>query len=338
MRNILNKLILIFNIVLALTLTLSYALPYLSPKAFPLLAVLSLTVPVLIFINLFFLIYWIIRLKKYLLISFVSLLLGLSHVNSLYKIHGKVSGSIKNTITLLSYNVHSFNRYLWIDSKTIPQDISDFVKQNAPDIFCIQEFYDSEGIDFDQFAFKHQDFNNDNGELALVTFSKYPIINKGSLRFAHTPNNAIYSDIVVRKDTIRIYNIHLQSHKIDTRSTEFAKEASEKLLKQIEVSFEKQQHQTDILIDHIQSSPYKNIVMGDFNNTAYSYIYDKIISENLKDTFKEAGQGFGTTFDFDFFPVRIDFILVNSTFEVLEFQNFRKKYSDHYPIWTRVVP
>jgi len=56
------------------------------------------------------------------------------------------------------------------------------------------------------------------------------------------------------------------------------------------------------------------------------------IKGNFKDAFEEAGTGFGTTYDFRWFPLRIDFILVDNTFEVEEFKTFNNKYSDHYPV------
>ncbi|MBQ4822692.1 endonuclease/exonuclease/phosphatase family protein [Aquimarina sp. MMG016] len=336
MRKLINKIVFVMNSVAAFALLLSYLLPYVSPKSFPLLSVLSLTVPILIIINLFFLLYWVVLLNKKAILSLVVLVLGISHVSSLYKLSGKSSDAAEGSISLMTFNVHSFNRFDWIDSDNIPQDISKLVKAQNPDIFCAQEFYNNPDIDFSQYPYEYQDFNNDNGELALVVFSKFPIINRGSLGFKKTANNAIFTDIVIKNDTVRVYNVHLQSHKINPDTDMLAKEDSQKLLQRIQFSFERQQEQVDKILEHLKTSPYKNIVMGDFNNTAYSYIYNKITSENLQDTFKEAGKGFGKTYEFDLFPVRIDFILVSEEFEVLGFNNFDMELSDHYPILSRI--
>ena len=77
------------------------------------------------------------------------------------------------------------------------------------------------------------------------------------------------------------------------------------------------------------------IVSGDFNNTPYSYVYRKI-KGNMIDAFQEGGNGFGRTFDFKYFPVRIDFILVDESFKVNGFKTYEEKLSDHYPILTKV--
>ena len=75
--------------------------------------------------------------------------------------------------------------------------------------------------------------------------------------------------------------------------------------------------------------------MGDFNNTAFSWIYKKL-SEDKKDAFIEAGRGFGKSFDY-IFPFRIDFILTDTEIKTQKFDTYRVNYSDHYPIMTRIT-
>ena len=93
--------------------------------------------------------------------------------------------------------------------------------------------------------------------------------------------------------------------------------------------------QTVLFLKHKKQCPDKMIICGDFNNTAYSYVY-KEIKGNLKDAFKQAGNGFGRTFDFKFFPVRIDFVLVDEDFKVNSFKTYDVKLSDHYPVMAKV--
>mgnify|MGYP003663557657 FL=1 len=84
---------------------------------------------------------------------------------------------------------------------------------------------------------------------------------------------------------------------------------------------------------HKQESKYKMIICGDFNNTAYSYVYRKIKGD-LKDTFKKAGNGFGRTYHFKYFPIRIDFIFADESFKVNTFKTYDDHLSDHFPIMT----
>ena len=78
----------------------------------------------------------------------------------------------------------------------------------------------------------------------------------------------------------------------------------------------------------------KKILCGDFNNTAFSWVYREL-SKNKQDAFKIAGKGLGKTFNY-LYPLRIDFILVDLNFEVNNFKTFEVPYSDHFPILARI--
>ena len=135
-------------------------------------------------------------------------------------------------------------------------------------------------------------------------------------------------------DTIRIYNVHLQSLRID--HVENLKTVdSKKLIRRVGETFEMQQFQSELFVKHKEKSPFKMIICGDFNNTAHSYVYKKIKGD-LVDAFREAGNGFGRTFDYKYFPVRIDFILADEAFTINNFKTFEEKFSDHYPILSKV--
>ena len=66
------------------------------------------------------------------------------------------------------------------------------------------------------------------------------------------------------------------------------------------------------------------------------YVY-KILRGNMLDSFEVAGNGFGSTFAIDYFPLRIDFILSDPSFKILEHTNFTFPYSDHYPISSKFI-
>jgi hypothetical protein len=75
-----DKLIFFFNSIAALLLLLSYILPFFEPKKFAFLSVLSLTVPLLILLNILFVVFWIFKIKKQLLLSLIVLLIGYKYM------------------------------------------------------------------------------------------------------------------------------------------------------------------------------------------------------------------------------------------------------------------
>lgn len=326
-----SKILFVINSLVAFLLLISYALPYISPKSFATLSVLSLGVPLLILINAVFFIYWLLRVKKQMLLSLIVLLLGWNYIASMYKFSSSKMVDTSDNISILSYNVRLFNRFEWLPSKTVKEDIVAFLHKENPDIICLQEYRRGNPITLDGYYNFNATYNKDT-KGGQVIFSKYPIINSGSLEFPNTNNNALFVDIVKQKDTIRIYNLHLQSAGIKTDVENLKKESSKHLFKQVGSTFKEQQSQVELFLKHRSKINHKTIVTGDFNNTAYSYIYKEIKGDDLIDAFEEGGNGFGKTYDFKFFPLRIDFILADHDFTVNGYKTYDIKLSDHYPI------
>ena len=332
--NLIDKVVFLINAILATILLVSFTLPFLPPKTFSFLSVLSLGVPFLIIINVLFFIYWLLKIKRQLILSLFVLVIGFIFYGFLYKFSSSVDiETSSNDLKIMNYNVRLFNLYNWINEKNVDLKIVDFIKSQAPDILSIQEYHPQSNIDFSFFKYRYEKFSGNRIKHGQVIFSQYPIINSGSVEFPDTSNNAIFSDIVKGNDTIRVYNIHLESLRIDTDVEKLKQEGSERLFKVASNTFKMQQFQTELFLLHKRQCHYKMIICGDFNNTAFSYVYRKIKGD-LNDTFKEAGNGFGRTYAFKFFPVRIDFIFADEAFTVKKFKTFDEHFSDHYPIMT----
>ena len=325
--NLFNKIIFLLNSFAAILLLLSYTIPFLPPSKFTALSVLSLGVPLLLLLNSLFAIYWIILLKTQLFLSLVVLILGISHIKSSFNFNPNYSLN-NRSIEIMSYNVHLLNLYNWVNIDSIPIKISNFIKQESPDILCFQEFQTSIAPKFD-YPYHYGSITDNKSE--LVIFSKFKFFNTGSIEFPNSSNRAIFADLIVKSDTIRVYNIHLQSTGINTDISNLDSYQSDAMLRQLKKSFIAQEQQAKLVISHINKSPFKYIISGDFNNTSYSYIY-RLLKSNLVDSFEEAGSGFGSTFSFKYYPLRIDFILLNSNFQVNNHKNYKLEYSDHYPI------
>ena len=330
----LEKLIFIINSLMAFALLLAYILPYIEPKKFAFLSVLSLAVPFLIIINILFVIYWLTKVKKQMLVSLFVIGIGYSYVFSLYKFSSSKNIDDGENLSIMNYNVRLFNVFGWIDDPNLKQNISNFILEKNPDVICMQEYRPDDDVNLKEY-YKYEELSGHKVKNGQAIFTKYPIINSGSIQFPETSNNAIFADIVKNSDTIRIYNVHLQSSGIDPTVEQLSTKDSENLIKRVSSTFKIQQSQTELFLKHKAECDYPMIICGDFNNTAYSYVY-KEIKGNLKDAFVEAGNGFGRTYDFKFFPVRIDFILVDEGFEINAFKTFDVKYSDHYPILSKV--
>lgn len=331
--SILHKLLFFINSVLATVLLFSYVLPYVSPKVIPAVAVFSLFVPLLIVLNFAFFIYWAFNLHKNALLSFFILTLGVFISSPLIKF-SKKELILNNDVKVMSYNVRLFNHYKHLEDKTTEQKIYKFINNEDPYILTMQEFYQSKSLNI-KLPYKFKKYKSKANKFGLAIYSKYKIINSGSLDFKNSANNAIFVDIVKKKDTIRVYNVHLESLKVNPNKENFGEKDSERLFKRLSKGFVKQVNQTELILQHEKDWKGKKIICGDFNNTSFSWIYNQLI-KNKKDAFIEAGIGLGKSFRY-VYPMRIDFILTDNEATINHYKTFHMvKLSDHYPIMTRL--
>ena len=328
-----DKFLFFTNSLLGVFTLFGYVIPFLNPSAFGLLSVMSLSMPLLLFSNAFFLMYWLFKLKKQLFVSLVILGLGYNTLQTLFQFQEK-KNFLNEDLKVMSYNVRLFNKSKWSKNDSLGEKTALLIRKKNPDVLGMQEYYPTNKVPLD-FPYSYVEKNPNGRSLAKqALFSKHKMIDKGSLNFEKSGNNAIFADIVVKEDTLRIYNIHLESMSIDKNKDNFGQKDSEALLSRFKKSFAKQVEQVQKIVEHQKASPYKTIFLGDFNNTAFSWVYRQL-SNGKKDAFVEAGVGLGKSFDY-VFPFRIDFILTENCFEINNFKTFNVPYSDHYPIMARI--
>ncbi|MVX34484.1 endonuclease/exonuclease/phosphatase family protein [Myroides sp. LoEW2-1] len=333
-----NKVVFCINVIVAIITLVGYFLPFLAPKLFPVLSVFTLFLPGLLIVNLIFVFYWGIQFKKQVWLAIVILLLGITFINKFYKFSGKATAGGDGDFTLMSYNVRLFNLFKWIESDSIPENIKEFIDLHDPDVLCLQEFSKNTSLKFNQYPYRYIVSHGNKIKTGQAIFSKYRIIDKGEIRLPNNSNNnVVFADILVKNDTVRVYSIHLQSFSIKPDIHEMMDEKSSKRnLDRMSKAFAEQQLQSELVRSHMNDANHPKIICGDMNNSAYSYVY-RNVKGDLKDAFIEAGHGFGKTFDFDYFPMRIDYVFVDNRIEVKEFKTYSEFYnSDHFPLVTRL--
>jgi endonuclease/exonuclease/phosphatase family metal-dependent hydrolase len=288
--------------------------------------------------NFMFFLYWLFQLKRQMLLSGLVLLLGITFISKFYKFSETNIEEEPKDFKLLSYNVRMFNLFEWLPRADVADSIMAFVKEQNPDIVCFQEYAALDNVNFKQYKYQYVFTNQERYKSGQAIFSKFPIINKGEITFPSSVNNVIFADIKKGRDTLRVYSMHLQSVKISPDIHETIDEQRSKLIfKRMSEAFKKQQHQAELVEKHKSDCPYPMIICGDLNNSAYSYVY-RSIKGNMKDTFEEAGSGFGKSYNYKYYPARIDYIFADKTLLVKEYTTFDNFFnSDHFPIMTRLA-
>jgi endonuclease/exonuclease/phosphatase family metal-dependent hydrolase len=328
---------------MAIGLVLSYISVYINPAKFWVPAFLGLFFLLLLVLNLLLGIVWALLRRKIAWVNLIVILPAILYLPSFIQVGHKAQEHSAPTIKVMTYNVHLFGRADNNKNATL-SNFSEYVKKENPDIVCFQEVADFDTLviskAFQQYPHRYYCCSKRASGLlhGNGTFSKYPMINTGNFLFPETSNRCIYTDIVARGDTVRVYNNHLQSINLNLELTALRirkEELRNEELKQVSIklrtAFVKRAQQVDIISAHIASSPYPTIVCGDFNDTPVSYTYRKMKGK-LHDCFTKAGKGIPSTYR-GFWPAfRIDYILCAPCFQTVKYQVPRVNYSDHYPV------
>lgn len=352
------------NIVLIVSLFISYSAQWISPRHFWPIAFFGMAYPALAILNFLFVIHWLFRRRKFVIYPAISILLGISMISRFVGTGSNVELSNASTFKVLTYNVHVFGRYIKDhqgETHFERNEIIKFVKEQQPDILCMQEFRNLNKGDkenniqlfSEQCGFKYhfeERYTKKSTSFFQVIFSKYPIKNSGCISSITGEDEitATYIDVEITGKIIRVYNTHLQSYKISsdtylirnslnnldvskTENQEKITRTSKHFAKKFKKAFEKRASQIDALKQHMDQSPYPIILAGDFNDTPSSYAYGQL-RHDLDDAFVETGSGFGQTYIGPYPSFRIDFILHSPELNNHQFDTWQIKYSDHYPI------
>lgn len=349
------------NILSVIPLLLSYAAGHVSPAENWYYAFFGLAYPIFLAVNGFFIILWLVLWKKYVFISLISVMAGWSSLQSVYPVHfpwGKKSFS-GETIRVVSYNVNLF----WGNENTesiteVREQISSFLRNQQADVICLQEGYMktpdfnellknyAHSIGMKYFYFKNYRKFWDKKKIdAVIIFSRFPIVDTGFMKIPEKSTFGIYADILHHEDTIRIYNLHLESIRFGNDDYTFyskltdpmkdkppLKEGARKMFWKLRRAFILRANEADQLASHISVCPHPSVIAGDFNDTPSSYTYHQL-TRNHNDAFVSAGSTFdGNTYAGKFPAFRIDYILYSVHFKPVEYQKYKLNLSDHYPI------
>jgi endonuclease/exonuclease/phosphatase family metal-dependent hydrolase len=363
-RRVTKKFFIVANIILALLFLLGCYGGLLNPQYYWPVGFLTLVSFYLLALLVLFILFWWFVKPKCSLISIVAILLAFKPVTNIIPLKFSTTFTKQKQaaqLRVMSWNVEHFDI---LEHKTHPerkQQMLDLIKDYQPDIAVFQEMVGSDNVpkainyipDIQQqvqFTDYHYSYNpkldfDGNHHFGIITFSKYPIINKKTLSFFPNDYNSIfqYTDIVKEADTFRVFNIHLQSLKFSSNNLEYIDKPtitdqsdikqSKSVISKLKKGFLKRKIQAERIRAEIDKSPYPVIVCGDFNDLPNSYAYTTI-GKGMKNTFAEKGSGIGRTFSGISPTLRIDNIFVSNKFDVSGFIRIRKKLSDHFPVIT----
>ena len=350
------RIIFILNILFILFLLFAYLSVYVNPSSFYYFALFGLLFPITLTVNFVFIILWLFIKKQNALYSGVAIVLGVFYLADFFAFNFIQSDPPKEAFKVMSYNVRLFDLYNWKGNRETKQKIFNFLERENPAIICFQEFYERhdedyefkttetlvEILDADQHFEKYTHKMYGKEFFGVATYTKYPIVSKGIVKFESEETNAcIFTDLKIGTDTLRVYNTHMGSIRFNAADykvlgdpdTRFKanRAGSSQIIERMRVAYKKRVDQASRIIAHSLTSPYPVLICGDFNDIPISYTYHQFERHYL-DAFLESGFGIGKTYIGQIPSYRIDYIWHSPEIESYKFKIHQEELSDHRAI------
>jgi endonuclease/exonuclease/phosphatase family metal-dependent hydrolase len=367
-RSFTKKFFIFCNIVLSVCMLLLYFLPVLPSSVSWIVNLFALLFPFFLILQIGFFVFWLIAKRKLVFIPIITLLLCLELIGSFFGFHPK-SKTVKtdeSTFRVATWNAHLFN--FFENQGFLDLGMLQEAKNFNADVLAVQELVFSldtlSPITLEKvkkkLGYKYVAAANDRAfgvhtnirqrneryhPFCVAVFSNYPILRWEKVQDIKEYNHTfLWVDLLVNNDTIRLFNIHLQSMHFAKKDYEFVENidqggmdvdavqtAGKSILRKMKTANLLRSGQARNVRAAIDKSPYPVIVCGDMNDVPNSNAY-QIISDGLHDAFTEKGWGVGRTFKFLSPTLRIDYVLHSQSLEVEKVQVLKSMQSDHSPV------
>lgn len=346
-----RSILILFNIATIILYLITCLAPFVNTSENWFLAFPGLIFPLIFFTLIFFIILWLILKSKWFWISLIVLIIGFRQIITVFAFNAPRDFSpdkSENTLRILQWNVEGWKeRYL-------PMMMELVQKQHA-DVLCFEEYYEPilpnnyepkiktfKTMGYPYHYFVASEIEKGDSESGIAIFSKYPIADSANYSFkkGNEGEHLLYADITINNQAFRIFATHLQSvHFVgkdyeSLRSIRHPHETlsdSRTIVSKLKRGYMSRYKQAELVSEKIKESPYPSLICGDFNDVPNSSTYFKIRG-NLQDAFLQKGFFLGRTFRFISPTLRIDYILTNKKFKVVQYQRIKVPYSDHYAI------
>lgn len=366
-----------FTIVAAIAEVIALFSPAVRPEGISPFAILTMIEPLLIAANVLSAIMWIVMWKPWAFLPLVVVMLSMGRVDSYYsyRIGRDLSEMqnekpVKKKMRFMSYNVKGFK-----NSADTMDSVLSTIQSFDPDVLCLVEFSALSGVE-DKFSSTlpklkyHVSDKGVKGSISkdhgIVIMSRYPLVNPSKYEYDGRGIAVTADAVIFYGDTLRLVGLHLESTNYNAISKERELETymadstidtkgvigsirndstrsilasrSVVLLQTLSEHSYHRSFQADTVRSKFVDSAQHPVVMGDFNDTPYSYSVRTVQGDNLTDPFTTIPRNeYGYTFNLLHKLFRIDYILFDkNSFEVLDYSSPDLPFSDHNPVMVTV--
>lgn len=311
-----------------------------------LLAFCGIGLSIILVVDLILFFVWTLIKSLWALIPLAVIILNIGQITSIINVDLRTEKDLPpKDFSLATYNIHG---YVHHNFNTTITNIIQYMDSKKVDILCLQEFIDQRNQFTDSILhinYPYHLIQSKHKNMQLAVFSKYPILTSQIIQFRESVNCAMWADIDIKGQKIRLFNIHLQTTNLNQSQTEITK------VKKLSIENPESQQAINIIIGRLGENTLKRteqvrqihneidqcpkdrtiIVCGDFNDTPSSYTYHQL-KHKLIDGFKSAGSGYAYTFKPLYRLFRLDYIFHSPQLQGLKYSSPNLSWSDHNPV------
>lgn len=343
-------------LIAALLLVVSYLSMVVNPAKLWLMSLAGLMFVPFLLLNIFLLVWAFVRRSKAFVIPLLAIIPALFFMGRYAHFRGDEEPPLvaeEKVLKVITWNVGRFS--LSQPSAGVngfercADSVFAYIREQSPDIVCLQEFKIMDSRRIKQYLRKkmpgyHSEyyvFTSSNGSTGNLTLSRFPVRNRGVIKFDGGTNLAIFSDYEYAGKVFRVYNCHFESYNISFSGIARAMMKQDKDVfaetgGKMKRSISRRPKQVDQVFNDIENCPVESFVCGDFNDNPMSYTYCRMMRDR-QDTFVEAGDGFGATYSRLWPMLRIDYVLCPKSCTVVTHETPKIKLSDHFPVITEIA-
>lgn len=316
-----------------------------NPTEHPLLANAGLIFPIILAVNIGFLVFFSIFKKRYMLITLAGLVAAYKPVRTYCPLNIEKEAPA-DVIKVMSYNVHYFDKSKATDDN--PDPILTYILKSGADIVCMQEARLDGRIEEaikDIYDYKDSVMTPSNGN-GLLVFSRYPILAKEKIKYKSKNNLSAAFKIKIKDDTVTVINNHFEvsglsiadrngfNDMVKGKSTrDTVRAESKRLLTKLSEATAIRAPQAEAVAEYIRQTDGNVILCGDFNDTPISYTHH-ILAKELTDCHTSTANGPGFTYKRHAIFVRIDNIMCSKSWKPYKCEvDNSNDFSDHHPIY-----
>lgn len=255
-------------------------------------------------------------------------------------------------LTIMTFNVPRWWGY-HMPEKTA--EMAQLVERIDPDIIGLQEahiaYYPEEpplrAAPYVAVIFDSLGFRTVGPEAEGATYTPQPILSRTELvgqtqtMLRQDPADSVYTAVTrtqLRWDgrEFAVYNLHLRTFGEkkpwnDEKAPNFKAADLIPYFRRYRDAYRVRAWEVDQIMEMLEDETMPVIVLGDLNSTPHNWVMRRLTGR-LRDTFDEAGEGWGMTYHTRLPIFRIDYVLVSEEFEVVSADVIDAYLSDHLPL------